>query len=156
MPLINVGETAPQFELSDQDNQIVRLADYRGKQPVVLYFYPKDDTPGCTLEAISFRDRMADFKAAGVEILGISPDNVNSHRAFASKCELPFRILADPDHRVCELYGVWQEKNNYGKKYMGVARTTYILDRDGVVRRVYPKVKVDGHADAVLKEALSL
>jgi len=126
------------------------LADFRGKSALVLYFYPKDDTPGCTTQACGFRDMTPDFEAAGAAIVGVSPDDSASHLAFAEKFALPFPLLADPDHAVAEAYGVWKEKNNYGKKYMGIERTTFVVDRAGHVARVYPRVKVEDHAPAVL------
>ena len=120
------------------------LSDYRGRSSVVLYFYPKDDTPGCTTESCSFRDMLPDFEAAGSAILGISPDDADSHRKFAEKHALPFPLLADPDHAVAEAYGVWKEKNNYGKKYWGIERTTFVIGRDGTLGdRSTPRVKVD-------------
>jgi peroxiredoxin Q/BCP len=116
----------------------------------VLYFYPKDDTPGCTTESCSFRDIAPDFEAAGSAILGISPDDQASHVAFAEKYALPFPLLADTDHAVAEAYGVWKEKNNYGKTYLGIERTTFVIDKEGVLARIYPRVKVERHAPDVL------
>ena len=147
--MIEAGQPAPDFTLQDQDGNPVTLSKLKGT-PVVLYFYPKDDTPGCTKEACAFRDARADYESAGARVLGVSPDNVASHDKFRRKYELPFTLLADPDRAVCEQYGVWQEKNLYGKKSMGVVRSTFIIDRQGIVRRVFPRVKVDGHSDAVL------
>jgi thioredoxin-dependent peroxiredoxin len=144
------GQPAPAFTLADQTGKKVTLAKLKGS-PIVLYFYPKDDTPGCTKEACGFRDAFADYKKAGAIILGISPDDSESHAKFAKKFNLPFTLLADPEHKVCEAYGVWKEKNMYGKKYMGVERTTFVIDPRGVVRKVFPKVKVDGHCIAVLE-----
>jgi peroxiredoxin Q/BCP len=144
------GDKAPGFKLQDQDGNTVTLASLRGSA-VVLYFYPKDDTPGCTREACAFRDARADYAKAGAKVVGISPDAVPAHRKFAEKYELPFTLLADPEKKACEAYGVWQEKNMYGKKTMGVVRTTFVLDPKGKIRKVFPRVKVDGHADAVLK-----
>ena len=148
--MVDAGNPAPDFTLADQDGKTVTLSKLKGT-PVVLYFYPKDDTPGCTKEACSFRDSFAAFKKAGATILGVSPDSSASHAKFAKKFTLPFRLLADEGSKVCEAYGVWKEKNMYGKKYMGVERTTYVIDRDGIVRKVFPKVKVDGHSTAVLE-----
>ncbi len=147
--MLEEGQPAPAFTLADQNGKKVTLAKLKGS-PVVVYFYPKDDTPGCTKEACAFRDAFADYKKAGAVILGISPDDLESHAKFAKKFNLPFTLLADPEHKVCEAYGVWKEKNMYGKKYMGVERTTFVIDRQGVVRKVFPKVKVDGHSTAVL------
>ena len=135
--------------MADQTAKKVTLAKLKGS-PVVLYFYPKDDTPGCTKEACAFRDAFTDYKKAGAVILGVSPDEPESHAKFAKKFDLPFTLLADPDHKVSEAYGVWKEKNMYGKKYMGVEHTTFVIDAKGIVRKVFPKVKVDGHSAAVL------
>ena len=151
--MIEAGQAAPDFTLFDQNGQEVTLSRFRGK-PVVLYFYPKDATPGCTTEACAFRDARADFERAGAEVIGVSPDGVKSHQKFAAKYELPFTLAADVDKKVCELYGVWQEKTMYGKKSMGVVRSTFVIDAEGIVRHVFPKVKVEGHSNAVL-EALN-
>jgi thioredoxin-dependent peroxiredoxin len=148
--MIEVGQPAPEFTLSDQNGQPVSLAQFRG-QPVVLYFYPKDDTPGCTKEACAFRDARATYEKAGARVIGVSPDDVKSHRKFADKYELSFTLVADPDKSVCQNYGVWQEKNLYGRKSMGVVRTTYVIDGAGTVRQVFAKVKVDGHSEKVLE-----
>ena len=145
---------APEFCLpavTRQEQRPVSLADYRGKSSVVLYFYPKDDTPGCTAESCAFRDLLPDFEAAGSAILGISPDDEASHVQFAEKHALPFPLLADADHAVAEAYGVWKEKTNYGKKYMGSERTTFVIDRDGKIAKIYPRVKVEDHAAKVLE-----
>lgn len=147
--MIAEGQPAPDFTLHDQDGNAVNLAGLKGK-PIVLYFYPKDDTPGCTTEACAFRDARADYESAGATVLGVSPDDVKSHKKFATKYELPFTLLADPDHAVCEAYDVWKEKNMYGKKYFGVERTTFVINRDGVISKIFPKVKVNGHSEAVL------
>jgi peroxiredoxin Q/BCP len=147
--MIAEGEAAPDFTLPDQDGRPVTLSALRGK-PIVLYFYPKDDTPGCTKEACSFRDGIAAFKKAGATILGVSPDGVASHRKFADKFGLPFPLLADEEKVVCQAYGVWKEKNMYGRKFMGVERTTVLIDKAGAIRKIFPKVKVDGHGEAVL------
>ncbi len=151
--MIEPGKPAPDFTLPDQNGNTVSLSKLKGA-PVVLYFYPKDDTPGCTKEACGFRDAFADYNRAGATILGVSPDSSESHAKFAKKFELPFTLLADTDHKVCEAYGVWKEKSMYGKKFMGVERTTFVIDAKGIVRSVFPRVKVDGHVGAVL-EALS-
>lgn len=151
-----IGQPAPGFRLPASGGGTVGLDDFAGQQHVVLYFYPRDDTPGCTKEACAFRDLRAEFIAAGAAILGVSTDSVAKHDAFAAKYGLPFPLLADVDHAVAARYGVWQQKQNYGRAYMGIVRTTFLIDRDGVLRRVYPKVSVTGHADAVLKDAQAL
>jgi thioredoxin-dependent peroxiredoxin len=148
--MVAEGQPAPDFTLADQSGKKVTLSRLRGS-PVVLYFYPKDDTPGCTKEACDFRDGFASYKQAGATILGISPDSADSHAKFAKKFDLPFTLLADVEKKVCEAFGVWKEKSMYGKKYMGVERTTFVIDAKGIVRRVFPKVKVDGHSSAVLE-----
>ena len=147
--MIEEGQAAPDFNLSDQRGTPIKLSKLKGS-PVVLYFYPKDDTPGCTKEACGFRDRFAEYTKAGATILGISPDSSESHAKFAKKFSLPFTLLADPGNTVCEAYGVWKEKNLYGRKFMGVERTTILIDAEGIVRVVFPRVKVDGHSDAVI------
>lgn len=151
--MLEIGQPAPDFTLNDQDGRPVALADLRGSK-VVLYFYPKDDTPGCTREACAFRDAREDYRKAGATVLGVSPDTTGSHRKFADKYALPFTLLADPEKTVCQAYGVWREKNLYGKKSMGVVRTTVLIDESGTIRRVFPRVKVDGHSAKVL-EALA-
>jgi peroxiredoxin Q/BCP len=143
------GQLAPDFALADQNGKKVTLSKLKGS-PVVVYFYPKDDTPGCTKEACDFRDGFISYEQVGAIILGISPDSPESHAKFVKKFDLPFTLLADDDKKVCEAYGVWKEKSMYGKKYMGVERTTFVIDAEGIVRRVFPKVKVDGHSSAVL------
>ena len=148
-------QAAPDFTLNDQNGAEVTLSKHRGK-PVVLYFYPKDDTPGCTSEACDFRDSRLDYEKAGAVVIGVSPDDVKSHAKFATKHGLNFTLAADVDRNVCEAYGVWQEKSMYGKTYMGVVRTTFVIDAEGIVRKVFPKVKVDGHCDAVLEAVKSL
>ncbi len=153
MPELAVGTPAPDFSapaVTRSGEATLSLADFRGKSALVLYFYPKDDTPGCTTQACGFRDMTPDFAAAGAAIVGVSPDDESSHRAFAEKFALPFPLLADPDHVVAEAYGVWKEKNNYGKKYMGIERTTFVVDKAGLVARVYPRVKVEDYAPMVL------
>ena len=149
MPLVEPGQKAPAFALEDQDGKTHRLADYAGR-PVVLYFYPKDDTPGCTKEACAFQDLLPKFKPGKAAVLGVSVLDEQSKAKFAKKYGLRFPLLADADHAVAEKYGVWQEKSNYGKKYMGIARTTYLIGPDGKVKRRWDRVKVDGHAGEVL------
>ncbi|TAN60206.1 MAG: peroxiredoxin [Magnetospirillum sp.] len=149
-----IGTPAPTFAMACDDGT-ASLADYRGR-PLVLYFYPKDDTSGCTSEAKAFRDAIDAYGAAGVEILGVSKDSVTSHAKFRAKHELPFRLGSDPDGTVCEAYGVWRKKSMYGREYMGIERSTFLIDKDGVLRAEWRKVKVTGHADAVLKAAQSL
>jgi len=148
--MVKEGEAAPEFEARDAEGNTIRLSDLRG-QKVALYFYPKDDTPGCTKEACSFRDSFAEFGRRGIEVLGVSTDDEKSHRKFAEKYGLPFRLLADTDHRVADLYGVYGEKQFMGRRYMGVARKTFLVDEEGRLRKVFDKVKVDEHADEVLK-----
>lgn len=151
-----VGTPAPAFSLPTQtEGETISLEGLRGK-PVVLYFYPKDDTPGCTTESCAFRDLKSDFDAAGATILGISRDDSDSHAKFAKKFELNFPLLADVDGSICEAYGVWVEKNNYGKKYMGIDRTTFVIDSEGKIAKVFPKVKVEGHVDKVLEAVRAL
>ncbi len=147
---LTIGKAAPDFKLQDQYGNFHKLSDYLGNR-VVLYFYPKDDTPGCTTEACSFRDNFIDYKAAGITVVGISKDSVESHAKFADKYELPFTLLADPDHQVCELYGVWREKSFMGKKSMGIDRTTFLIDEEGKLKDIMPKVDPKGHAEEVLK-----
>ncbi len=147
---VEPGSPAPKFTLPSTDGGKVRLADLRGT-PVVLYFYPKDDTPGCTKEACAFRDRSDDIRALGAVIFGISPDDLDSHRAFAEKYHLNFPLLADTKHTVAEKYGAWREKNRYGKKFMGIQRSTFIIDAKGRVAKVWKAVKVDGHDEKVLE-----
>ncbi len=148
--MLTDGDKAPAFSLEDQDGKKHTLKSLLGK-PLVLYFYPKDDTPGCTKEACAFRDARSQYVEAGAQVIGVSPDAPASHRKFVDKYDLNFPLLADPDHAVCEKYGVWKEKNMYGKKSMGVERTTFVIDSQGVIRKVFPRVKVDGHSDAVLE-----
>ncbi|WDL97966.1 thioredoxin-dependent thiol peroxidase [Alicyclobacillus sp. ALC3] len=155
MAQLEVGQMAPLFTLPDQSGQEVSLESLRG-QVVVLYFYPKDDTPGCTKEACSFRDLNRELKDAGAVVFGVSKDSVKSHVKFAQKYELNFPLLADEDASVCEAYGVIQDKNMYGRVTRGIVRTTFVIGQDGRVAKVYPKVKVDGHADAVLADVRAL
>jgi peroxiredoxin Q/BCP len=147
--VIEEGTPAPDFELQSDAGDTVRLSDLRGR-PVVLYFYPKDDTPGCTTEACEFRDAYDVFRERGAEVLGVSPDNVRSHDKFKTKYELPFTLLADPDHAVAEQYGVWGERKFAGKTYMGINRSTFIIDAEGKVARAMLGIKPAGHAEKVL------
>ena len=147
---VEKGKSAPDFELKASDGKIVSLKHYRGNA-VVLYFYPKDDTPGCTIEACEFGEEQRHFDKSGALILGISPDSVESHNKFIAKFKLPFLLLADEEHKVAEKYGVWVEKNNFGHKYMGVQRSTFLIDAQGVVVEAWPKVKAEGHAAEVLE-----
>jgi peroxiredoxin Q/BCP len=146
----DAGDRAPDFALQNQDGDTVSLSDFAGRT-VVLYFYPKDDTSGCTKQACGIRDRMDEFDAKDAVVLGVSPDPVKSHVKFREKYDLNFPLLADPDHAVAGAYGVWQEKSMYGRKYMGIVRTTFVIDGDGVIRSVLPKVKPATHAQDVLQ-----
>jgi len=145
-----IGKPAPDFTLPSSSGESVTLKSFKNRKTVVLYFYPKDDTPGCTKEACGFRDLTAEFEAAGAVILGISNDPVDSHQKFREKHKLPFELLADEDASVSKAYGVYKQKNLYGKKYMGIERTTFIIDRTGRIAQIYPKVKVEGHVADVL------
>ncbi len=147
--MIAEGEQAPDFELRDQDGNGVRLSDFRGRS-VVLYFYPKADTPGCTTQACGIRDHDSEYERAGAVVLGVSPDTPEKLRAFADKYGLPFTLLADPDHEVAEGYGVWGEKSMYGRRFFGNQRTTFIVDPEGRVARVFPKVKPKTHDEVIL------
>lgn len=149
--VLKVGEKAPEFTLRDSEGKLHKLSEYAG-ETIVVYFYPKDDTPGCTKEACSFRDFYADFREAGVTIIGISPDKVDSHKKFKQKFELPFTLLADPGHVVCEAYGVWGLKKSFGREYEGVFRTTYIIGPEGKIQRVFENVKPSDHSQEVLRE----
>jgi peroxiredoxin Q/BCP len=147
---VEEGKRAPAFTLKVDDGSTVRLSDFEG-QPVVLYFYPKDDTPGCTREACAFRDQHKELKKLGAAVLGISPDSVDSHAAFRDKFRLNFPLLADADHKIAEKYGAWREKNMYGKKSMGIQRSTFLIGPDGKVAKVWKRVKVDGHDEKVIE-----
>jgi peroxiredoxin Q/BCP len=148
--VLSEGDKAPSFTLPDQNGDKVKLSDLKG-QTVVLYFYPRADTPGCTTQACGVRDRSADYEAAGARVIGISPDEVGAIDKFAGKYDLGFTLLADADHAVAEKYGAWVEKSMYGRKYMGVARATFIIDPKGKIARVFPKVQPKKHDDLVLK-----
>jgi peroxiredoxin Q/BCP len=147
--MLTEGTLAPDFTLPSDGGAEVTLSDYRGKK-VVLYFYPKDDTPGCTTEACNFRDDYSEIIAAGAVVLGVSPDNVKSHDKFKLKFELPFALLSDPDHRVAEMYGAWGEKTMYGRTYMGILRSTFVIDQEGRIIKTFPNVKVKDHSQEVL------
>ena len=147
--MIEQGQPAPDFELPDQDGHTVKLSDFRG-QPVVLYFYPKADTPGCTTQACGIRDHRGDYAAAGAVVLGVSPDAVAAVKKFADKYDLGFTLLADAEHTVAEAYGVWAQKSMYGRTYWGNQRTTFVIDPDGVVAHVLPKVSPKTHDEEVL------
>ncbi|CAE6502346.1 MAG: thioredoxin-dependent thiol peroxidase [Candidatus Nitrosotenuis sp.] len=147
--MISEGDKAPEFELSDADGNLVRSSDYKGKKYVV-YFYPRDFTPGCTIEADEFAQEYAKFKKAGVQVFGISTDDVESHRKFADKMKIPYVLLSDPDAKVAKKFGVWGKKQFMGKEYMGIQRSTFLVDEKGKVFKVYPAVKPKGHAQQVL------
>ena len=146
---VKEGDAAPGFELTSDTGETVTLESFRGR-PVVVYFYPKDDTPGCTTQACGIRDAWGDFEGRGAVVLGVSPDSESSHVEFKDKYGLPFTLLADPDHTTAEAYGVWVEKKNYGKTYMGIQRSTFVIDADGNVAKVMRNVKPDTHAQDVL------
>jgi len=148
--VLKVGDKAPTFKLKNQDGKTISLSDLKG-QPVVLYFYPKDDTSGCTKEACNFRDEFPKFGKMKAEIIGISADSVESHKKFAEKYKLPFNLLSDEKKDSIEKYGVWQEKSMYGRKYMGIVRTTFIIDSSGKISKIFPKVKVDNHNSEVME-----
>ena len=147
---LKVGDKAPSFKLKNQDEKVISLADQKGKT-IVLYFYPKDDTSGCTREACNFRDEFPKFGKMKAEIIGVSADSVESHKKFAEKYNLPFNLLSDEGKEVIEKYGVWQEKSMYGKKYMGIVRTTFIIDPSGKIHKIFPKVKVEKHNKEVME-----
>ncbi|WP_027724714.1 thioredoxin-dependent thiol peroxidase [Tuberibacillus calidus] len=146
--MLSEGQKAPDFTLPSTTGEQISLSDFKGKN-VVLYFYPKDMTPGCTTEACDFRDAHSRFQDLGTVVLGVSPDPVERHQQFTDKHQLPFPLLADVDHEVAEKYGVWKLKKNFGKEYMGIERTTFVIDGDGVIRKIWPKVKVNGHVQEV-------
>jgi peroxiredoxin Q/BCP len=151
MSLLSVSDKAPSFSAKDQAGRTVRLSDFKGRK-VVLYFYPKDDTPGCTTEACAFRDNLPAFERLNVAVLGVSPDTEASHRKFADKFSLPFTLLADPERTIVEAYGVWGEKKLYGRTYMGTLRVSYLIDERGRIAAVYPKVSPKTHADELLAD----
>ena len=148
--MLKVGDKAPSFSLPDANGKTVSLKDFKGKK-LVLYFYPKDDTSGCTKEACSFRDNLGRVRTKGAEIVGVSADSVKSHGKFAEKYDLPFTLLSDETKDMCNAYGVWQEKSFMGKKYMGIVRTTFIIDGKGIISHIFDKVKVDNHTEEVLE-----
>jgi peroxiredoxin Q/BCP len=148
--MVDEGKPAPEFELTTEAGERVKLSDFRGR-PVVLYFYPKDDTTGCTREACGFRDVYSEFEERGAVVLGVSPDDEASHVRFKEKYSLPFTLLADPDHEVAERYGAWGEKNFGGRKYMGIKRSTFVIDADGKLVKAMYNVKPDGHPEKVLE-----
>jgi len=152
---IEPGDKAPAFTLNDDSGNKVRLSDLTGS-PVVLYFYPRDDTPGCTTEACAFRDRYDEIERLGVHLFGISTDSAESHTKFRDKYSLPFPLLVDQKRTVCEKYGAWREKNMYGKKSMGIQRSTYLIDADGKIAKVWKRVKVDGHDQQVIDAVIAL
>src|SRR5437763_2314005 len=152
--MVSEGSPAPDFDLAGDTGEHVKLSDLRGK-PVGLYFYPKDDTPGCTTEACEFRDAYDRFREQGVEVIGVSPDAAGSHRKFKDKYELPFPLLADPDHAVAEAYGVWKEKKNYGKTYMGIDRSTFVIGPHGTLVKALRGIKAAGHASDALERITS-
>lgn len=147
--MVKEGNKAPDFSATDQNGGKVKLSSFKGKKNVVLYFYPKDMTPGCTTEACDFRDQFKKFK--GTEILGVSIDSPERHQKFIEKYDLPFTLISDVDQKVVNKYGVWQEKKLYGRKFMGIVRSTFIIDKSGVVRKIFPKVKVKGHIDEIME-----
>jgi len=148
--MLNVGDKAPVFNLKNDKDETVSLSDFKGKN-VILYFYPKDDTPGCTTESCGFRDDTKEFLNKNAVILGASADSVESHQKFKKKYSLPFQLLSDPDRKTIKAYGVWKEKSMYGKKYMGIERSTFVIDESGKIAHVFRKVKVDGHIEEVLE-----
>ncbi len=152
---VEEGKKAPAFTLTADDGTKIRLSALKGT-PVVLYFYPRDDTPGCTREACAFRDRKVEIETMGAVVLGVSPDTVEKHVKFREKYELNFRLLADPDHKIAEKYGAWREKTMYGKKKMGIQRSTFLVDANGKVAKVWQRVKVDGHDDQVIEAVKEL
>ncbi len=147
--MVDEGETAPNFTLKADDGRDVSLSDYQGKK-VVLYFYPKDGTPGCTNEAIQFKDTIEEFRKEDAIVIGVSKDTINSHQRFKQKHKLPFTLLSDPDGKVIDLYGTWKKKSMYGRTFMGTERTTFLIDEKGIITKVFRKVKVKGHAQSCL------
>ena len=148
--MLKVGDPAPHFTAPSDSGRDLSLKDFRGKK-VILYFYPKDNTPGCTQQACDFRDAMGRLRSNGVAVLGVSPDSVASHQKFKQKHSLPFPLIVDEDHRIAQAYGVWQEKSLYGRKFMGIVRSTFVIDEKGKIAEVYEKVKVNGHVESLLE-----
>jgi peroxiredoxin Q/BCP len=146
-----IGKPAPDFTLPSTTGENVSLRQFKGKKTVILYFYPKDETPGCTREACDLRDHSSEIEATGAVILGVSTDSIESHQHFRDKHKLPFALLADTEATVSKLYGVYKQRNLYGKKYMGIERTTFVIDRTGRIAQIYPKVKVDGHVQQLME-----
>lgn len=155
MTHLTEGEKAPDFKTKDQNGNAVSLKDFRGKK-VVLYFYPQDDTPTCTIEACNLRDNYADLKKAGLVVLGVSPDDKNKHKKFEEKYDLPFTLLEDTDKKIIDKYGVWGEKNLYGRKYMGLFRTTFLIDENGIIFKIFKKLKSKIHSEEILKVIQSI
>ncbi len=151
MAALKVGDKAPDFNLFASNGKQISLKDFKGKKRVVLYFYPKDDTPGCTIQACGFRDKLKPIEAKDAVVLGVSPDDNASHNKFIEKFKLPFPLLSDEDKTVCKAYGVWAKKSMYGKEYMGVARSTFVIGKDGKIEKIYEKVKPEGHNDEIIE-----
>lgn len=156
MAKLKEGKPAPDFSLPSSEGHEISLKDFKNKKKVVLYFYPKDDTPGCTMQACDFRDSITKIEKKDAVVLGVSKDGLKAHSAFIKKYKLPFTLLSDEAKEVIQKYGVWKEKSLYGKKYMGVERTTVVIDQKGTVRRIFPKVKVEGHSEEVLAALAAL
>jgi len=153
---LNIGDTVSDFEAVATSDLNFKLSDYKGKSNLVIYFYPKDNTPGCTTEGQDFRDLMGEFKAHDTEVFGVSKDTMKRHDNFKAKQEFPFELISDESGEVCELFGVWQLKKNYGKEYMGIVRSTFLIDKDGVLRQQWNNLRVKGHVDAVLEAVKEL
>ena len=151
MPRAKLGDKAPEFTLPSSNGQKISLKDFKSKKNVVLYFYPKDDTPGCTVEACGFRDSLNTIETNNAVVFGVSPDKVSSHEKFIRKFNLPFLLLSDEDHKISMGYGVWVEKSMYGRKYMGIERTTFIIDQEGKIVKIFEKVKPQGHDEEVIE-----
>lgn len=151
MAIPQEGKKAPDFKAVSHEGKEVSLKDFKGQDRIVLYFYPKDDTPGCTVEACAFRDNIKKIESKGAVVLGVSPDDTKAHNKFIDKFKLPFVLLSDIDKEICKAYGVWVKKSMYGREYMGVARTTFIIGKEGKIEKVYEKVKPEGHASEVLE-----
>jgi thioredoxin-dependent peroxiredoxin len=148
---LKIGDKAPDFKSKDQEGKEIKLSDYKGKK-LLLYFYPKDNTPGCTAEACDLRDNFEEFTKQGIEIIGVSPDSEKSHQNFIQKHNLPFRLIADTDKKILEDYGVWAEKKMYGRTYMGVLRTSFLIDENGMIQEIFDKVKTKEHSSQIFKE----